>query len=145
MDVMELRRRLLQPHILTIGGLPVLINNAWYINANGRVDEFRADDNFFITGIFDSNSSTQKQYTYYRYPRAPYISSGFPSMRLFNDLSQTSVDYWPAGTNEGSPAPRTVQSAGRYILFTVRKDCAGDVYLYDDTNQRYIFKGKNVT
>lgn len=137
MDVMELRRALLQPHMLTISGIPVLINNARYLGSDGKFDSYTYDPDFFLAGWFDTGSSNSKSYTY----NALFtdISACF---RIFNDKSASSYDWW--GINKWDD-PRTMRTAGRYIVIPIRKAIADRSYMYDNTNQRYLFKGKNVT
>ena len=130
MDLMELRRALLQPHIKTIGGLPVLIDNAKYNSGNGKYNErLTIDSNYFITAWFDTETSDQKKYDLFT------ISGNPMYIRFYNDINATSVDYWSNGI---------FVTYGRFVASTVFKPKAEDFYLYCTTQQRYIIKGKNV-
>lgn len=139
MDMMSIRRALMGEHVFTIGGLPVIYNNAAYKNSNGRVDDVLTDSRFFITGIYDTGDSTSKSYTFTRY--AAYIDNKATCFRLYNDLTASSYDFWSISSTGGT---RTLSTAGRYILFTVYKPEAADMYMYNNTAGLYVFKGKNV-
>ena len=140
MDMMEIRRRILMmPHVRTIGGLPVLIDNARLMQYNGTINERIATDaDYFVTGWFDTGSTASKSYTITNI-YAP--GGGYVYMRPYNDKDGTSVDYWDIGR---SGATRTVTTAGRFIVTTVYKATAANFYIYDNTNNRYVCKGKNV-
>ena len=143
MDMMEIRRKLLDQSTKKIGGLPVLIDNAWFPNWNGYANSYRASNNYFITGVYDTGSTSTKSYTWYQAPRTSDTGGDYPAFRVFNDLSAQSVDFWGCATGEAQPTVRQGSSPGRYILFSVRKSYAADTYMYDDTNSRYVFKGAN--
>lgn len=143
MDMMDIRRALMQPHVKTIGGLPVLIDNAWFTNENGYANGYRTSNDYFITGVYDTGSTSTKSYTWYQAPRTSDTGPYYPAFRVFNDLSAMSVDYWGNGAGGDQPTLRQGSSPGRYILFSVRKFYAADTYMYDSTNNRYVFKGAN--
>ena len=144
MDLMEIRRRLLQPHIKTIGGLPVLFDNAYYKSGNAKIDSYQTDNRFFLTVAFDTGSTSKKSYTMAQLNRTSYGINFDAYCRWFDDLEGTSKDYWGITTMTSNPN-RTISSYGRYIVAVVFKQIADDFYIYDNTNQRYVFKGKNVT
>lgn len=66
-------------------------------------------------------------------------------MRLFNDLNAQSVDWWSAAST--FVEERTVNSAGRYILTSIPKSEAANMYMYimRDGQRVYLYKGNNVT
>lgn len=143
MDVMELRRALLQPRIKTIGGIPVLFDNAYYRTGNGKINSFLTDNRFFITVAFDTGSTASKSYTMSQFNRNAYSIEFDAYSRWFDDLQGTSKDYWGM-TTASSNTSRNLTSYGRYIVACVLKAEAGGFYIYDNTNQRFICKGKNV-
>lgn len=118
------------------GGLPVLIDNARYNSGNGKFDEYVTDPDFFLSGWYDTGDSLTKSYTYNGLNAD--IAACF---RIFNDKNSTNYDWW--GISKFSD--RTLSTAGRYIVIPIRKVQADISFMYDNTNQRYIFKGKNVT
>lgn len=138
MDLIEVRRRILMlPHIKTYGGLPVLIDNYRYSPQDGPFDSSgTVDSEYFIAGWYDSGSTGSKRYRYAMDAHADYMTT-----RWFIDITAQSVDYWrPNKTSE-----KTFSSPGQFIAATIYKATAADFYLFDVTNNRYIFKGKNVT
>lgn len=137
MELMEIRRRILMmPHIRTIGGLPVLIDNFRYSAQNGPFDGTGTIDiDYFITGWYDSGSTGSKQYRYAQDANADYMTT-----RWFNDITARSVDYW----RPNKSSEKTFSSLGQFIVATIYKATAANFYLFDVTNGRYIFKGKNV-
>ena len=137
MDLMEIRRMLLSKHTKMIGGLIVLYDNARYASSNGKIDSYEIDTDYFLTGIYDTGSTGSKSYTYTRHPD---IAKN-PTFRLFNDITATSYDYWSASGSD----TRTLTTGGRYIVFPIKKSLASTSYMYDNTNGRYVFKGKDVT
>lgn len=138
MDMMEIRRRILMlPHIKTIGGLPVLIDNFRYSAQNGTVDgSGTIDGDYFIAGWFDTGSTSSKDYRFVQDANGDYMAA-----RWFNDISARSVDYWRP--NKGSE--KVFSSAGRFIAVTIYKPTAANYFLFDSTNNRYVISGKNVT
>lgn len=131
-----------QPKEKFIGGLPVLIDNAFYGSGNGTADSVITDSDYFITGFFDTESTGEKSYTYSMIERG----STSTYMRAFNDQAGASVDYWGNGElPENLPKTRTISCAGQFIAFSVYKPTAADTYMYDNTNARYVFNGRNVT
>lgn len=143
-DLIEIRRRIMMlPQQKTIGGIPVLIDNAYLPNRNGTIADLVADNRFFITGFFDTGSTSSKSYTYWQLHKPDDMSSHW-AMRFFNDIEQRSVDYWGVSTAQSAFA-RTISSAGQFIAFSILKSEAANVYMFDNTNNRYLFKGLNVT
>ena len=146
MDVMELRRRILSQteHIPLIGGLPVYIDNAFYPGSNGLVTQYGTNSNYFLIGIIDTGSIDQKHYDTVRIG----VDSNLPvgGIRLFNDLSATSVDYWTTMRPEmtdGSTQAYSFNSYGRFVILSVIKEYAANFYL-KDANGNYLLKGSNV-
>ena len=139
MELMEIRRRILMmPHVKTIGGLPVLIDNAYLKAGTQPIDvNIGTGSDFFITGWFDTESSGSKSYDL----SASYCDADWLYIRWFSDYGTTPIDYW--GYNKWSI--RTVSTSGRFVAASVYKPFAARYYIYDNTNQRYIFKGKNAT
>lgn len=126
-----------------IGGIPVLYDNVAYANSGGYVTDFISDPNFFITGIFDTGTTSSKSVTYHRI--AQYLSNGNNfSWRSFNTLESRSAGDWTAG---GYLQDRTVNASGRFILYPIRKDQAANMFMYYtvDGVKHYLFKGDNVT
>lgn len=119
----------------TIGGLPVLIDNARYAFKNGTFDDYTSDDDYFLTGWYDTGSTESKGYVLEKVDTPINLTA-----RWFDDKSGKSIDYWSAK----SASQNTFSSKGQYIIASVYKPIAELFYLYDSTNQRYVFKGKNV-
>ena len=142
MGVVSLLRRILLPHDYTIGGIPVLYDNKYYPNSNGKIDSYTADSNYFIAGPFDTGSTDAKTVTFMR---MPYVDHSY-DLRFFGDLTATSADYWQVNTSD-TPTPRTVNMVGRYMCITINKAYAANAYAYYTINgeNHYMFKGKNVT
>ena len=132
------------PHVKTIGGLSVQYDNAYYESGNKAVGIYATDSRFFITVAFDTGSSASKSYTMPQYKKTQYGLSVDAYCRWFDDLDSVSNDYWGI-TTSGSGTSRTFRSAGRYIVACVLKEEADNFYIYDNTNERYVCKGKNVT
>ena len=145
MDVMQLRRNLLMQETGSkkIGGIDVYLDNARYPGGNAKIDSVTTDNEYFLAGIFDTGTTSRKSYTI-SYTKNTVDNAA--NIRFYNDITANSVDYWGVGTGQHNlPSTRTFTSAGRYIVTTIYKELAADMYLYDNTNQRYVFKGKNVT
>lgn len=123
-----------------IGGICVYQDNAFYTaRGNAGPDQYTENSDWFIAGPFDTGNSNSKSYTCSR-----YNGTGSENwLRIFDNINSTSYDYWTLGAT--STTPRTFSTAGRYILVGVYKPNAADSYIYDNTNQRYVFKGNNVT
>lgn len=117
-----------------VGDFPVLVDNAIY-DRNGLVFDTIAAEGYCLIGPFDTGSAESKSFTCKQVP-----SSG--AFRIFNNLSSNSYDYWYVSGNENTP--RTLTTSGRYVVYPIKKSEADDAYMYDNTNQRYVFKGKNV-
>lgn len=146
-DIMQCKKRIYSYcQSRMIGGLPVLIDNASYGSGNNAYNSYTSVNDYFITGWFDTGDSSSKSYTY---PYMRIVNNTPCNIRLFNDKTATSYDYWGAGTVHEdyleNHTTRTITSGGRYIACSVYKPTAADFYIYDNTNQRYICKGKNVT
>lgn len=127
------------------GGLPILIDNARLKYSNGTIFNITADNDFFITGVFDSGNSDSKSYTM---SRTTTSSSGTNSCaRFFDNINGTSVDYWANNSANIANNPlRTFSSKGRYIVNSFRKTEAKNMYLYRtiDGLKEYLYKGINV-
>ena len=136
----SLLRRLLELRAAipaTDEGLPVFLDGRYYTSSNGKANAGTVEnEDCYLAGPFDTGSESSKSYT------IGGIENGAGGLsmyvRYFNDLEATSVDNWVI-------KPRTMNSPGRYIIFSIYKPAEDDMYLYDNTNSRYIFKGKNVT
>lgn len=122
-----------------IDGLPVLVDNAMFSAANGKWDNYTETELYFLTGWYDTETNgAQKDYTFG--PAGETNVSANMTARWFNDKDATSVDYWrPFDAGE-----KKIITYGRFIIATVYKPTAADYYLYNNTDKRYVFKGKNV-
>ena len=150
MGIIELRRRIMllseqgqgPTPTPTIGGLPVWMDNSRYTSSDGAADSVVIDSDFFLTGVVDAGSPDFKSYTVTR-----FHSSTNAALRLFNDVSATSVDYWTIMRTDISPGDTNIygfNSFGRYIIMSIYKPVAADFYL-KDANGNYLIKGSNVT
>lgn len=140
MDMTELRRRILFGALPTIGGLPVLLDNA-ALNGGTSVkwnEDYSVDNDYFVTGWYDTGSTTSKNY---RFAGVKRRGSLYNYLRWYNDKTGNNVDYW--GANNDSEKVIT-NTPGRFVVATVYKPKAADFYLYCDTDQRYIIRGSNV-
>lgn len=138
MDLMELRRALLQPHIKTYGGIPVLVDDARYSASNGAFSSYTTDSNYFLTGWYDTGSTGTKRYDF-----GPANGSGisaYMAARWFDTKTANSVDYW----RPNDFRVKTVDTLGQFVVATVYKPTASTYYLYNQTNGVYLFKGKDV-
>ena len=62
--------------------------------------------------------------------------------RVFNDMSASSIDWGPLV----SSTPITWNNiSGRYMTATVYKPNIDNFFIYNNTDQCYVYKGKNVT
>ena len=125
----------------TYGGLPIYIDNAYYTGGNGAVNSVSTSDDFFITGIFDTGNTNAKDYEITR-----WRTGTSAQIRLFNDLTADSADYWTVMRTDitsGAPDIYQFNSVGRYIAISVAKYCASDFYL-KYKNGDYIVKGNNI-
>lgn len=118
-------------------GFPVFRDGCYFTSSNAKANAaIIENDDCYLAGPFDTQSESSKSYT------IGGIENGAGGLsmyvRYFNDLESVSVDNWVI-------KPRTFTSPGRYIIFSIYKPVEDDMYLYDNTNSRYIFKGKNVT
>ena len=60
-------------------------------------------------------------------------------------MFDSSTDYWGnSAPADYTPRIRTETLPVRYIAISIHKSTAADMYMYDNTNQRYVFKGDNV-
>ena len=125
-----------------IGGLPILMNNAYYKPANStKMSDVVHDTNYVIVGPFDTGSSAGKDYTIKSMPMI--ADSVYCIMRAFNDLSEKSYVYF--GYSPQEPDTRSLTGfPGRYFTITLPKALAPNFYMYDNTNKRYVCKGSNV-
>lgn len=126
-----------------IGGIPVLYDNAAYPANGGYVEDYIEDEAFFITGVWDTGSTSSKSVTYRRYTNT-LTGGGNTGWRSFNDLSARCAGDW---TISGVDGDRTVSASGRFVLYTVCKAKAADAFMYYtvDGVKHYLFKGDNVT
>ena len=138
MELIQIRRRLLQPHIKTISSIPVYVDNACYVGA-GKINQYTSDENWFLGGIFDTGNTETKLYTYHTYPAS--IDSRYITLLTYNDLNGKYIDYWGIKNDTGAG---THNIPGRYIVFSVYKPDAANSFMYDNTHGMYLFKGKNV-
>lgn len=120
----------------TFCGIPVYLNNARFRKRKGTAEDFTVDPDWFITGWYDSGSTTKKPYTYYI-----DTSNQDAALRPFNDITATSVDWWATSYHQ-EQSVITYQITGRYILFSVYKPAAYKTYLMQ--GDQYLFKGKGV-
>lgn len=72
-----------------IGGLPVLIDNAYW-SGNGEISSYTQNNNYFITGFHDTGNDNSKNYTFSRIR----VDSETISVRLYNNQNASSIDYW---------------------------------------------------
>lgn len=126
--------------VQTIGGLPVLVDNARFPASNGQWNSYETSESHFLTGWYDTGTiGTQKTYTFG--PAGEASASGYMTARWFDDKDAISVDYWrPFDDKE-----KTIITLGRFIVATVYKPTAAGFYLYNNTDGKYVFKGNNVT
>lgn len=121
------------------GVLPVFRDNCYFPSGNGKANAVVNNPDYFLAGPFDTGSSTQKYAYFVRYSGvATYI-------RMFNDLTATSVDVWALGNGSGN---RTTNAAGRYYIVPIKKSVAADAFMYTkdaSENRTYYFKGTNVS
>ena len=123
-----------------IGGLYVYADNSIY----GAVSEHQyvndgivSNSDYFITGFYDTGSESEKSYSISCTPNDAYAL-----VRIYNDKTGVDVVYKYINQNYEI---RTFTATGRYIMSTVYKPNAANFYIYDNTNQRYVVKGANVT
>ena len=120
-----------------------MVNNAALGTNNGYYNTgLEQNTAYFIPVFFDLGYTGSKSITIKRYPNTNGASN--PSLREFDSIPNAqSIDYWSMNNSEGEP--RTLTIAGRYIACSVLKSGADDFFIYDNTMDRYVFKGKNVT
>lgn len=141
-DMFERRRRMFAINSSYPWGIKLYKNNTAYIGGNSTVDSYFTDNNFFIAGPFDTGSTDSKTYTISRNPVSTV--NGGAALKLYNDLTAKSVDYWGITSSKGTSY--TFTSAGRYVFFSVCKAYASTSYMYytvDGVNH-YLFKGAGV-
>lgn len=137
MDLMR-RHLILASHPMEYGGILVWKDNCYYATGgNGAAESFVTDPDWFIAGVFDTGSTSSKSYTWINPGRQGHDAA----VRFFNDLSASSVQNYPAAFSGGSPL--TFSIPGQFILFSIYKPKAVDIYLKQGSI--YIFKGSNVT
>ena len=127
----------------TYAGIPIFKDNASYENKNGTASLIVEDAGFFLAGPFDLGDLGSKNFHVSRFQQANSDGT-YAGLRMFNDLSATSVDYWMLS---GTTGDRSIVSVGRYVIVPIPKAVAADMYLYMTVNdvKTYIFKGCNVT
>ncbi len=140
MDLMEIRRALMAQHTRTIGGIPVFMDNVAFPYRNGTMSDLVSDNDFFLAGPFDKGTEAKSSFTYTRHTGR--VSGAVTCLRLYNDLSGNSVDYWIISTDPFTT--RNVISSGRYIVYPVYKPEASRCYIYDNVRGIYLMKGKDV-
>ena len=142
MDLMR-RHLIIASQPMEYSGIPVWKDNAYY-STGGRVpaNSFISDPNWFITGYYDTGSTSSKSYRWLNVGRQTFDTA----LLFFNTLDGTTnaVDWWPSASGGSGQSTMTFNCAGQYILFSVYKPRAADIYLYCNTLARYIFKGNNV-
>ena len=124
-----------------IGGLPVLIDNARYSHGNSYYNTVTSDNDWFITGWFDTGSKNKKKYTIYQ----PTLESGWTDIKFFNNKTSSSADYWSinhSSTNQANT--RSFNSVGRYVACTIKKADAARSWCYCHTTGEWVFKGEHV-
>jgi hypothetical protein len=121
------------------GILPVFMDNCYYPSGNGKANAVTTNKDYFLAGPFDTGNSDQKYAYFIRYSgTATYI-------RMFNDLTATSVDVWALGNGSGN---RTTNAPGRYYIVPVKKSIAADFFMYTKgtgDSKVYHCKGTNVS
>lgn len=137
------RHELLASQTMSYGGIPVYRDNAVYAGNNGTASGYTDDPGWFLAGPFDTGTTGTKSMTYSRFPDT-FGSGTVPGLRMFNDLTATSVDWWPNGGNASTQ--NTVNTAGRYIIVSMPKAKAANQYLYITSGgvTTYLYKGNNV-
>ena len=144
MDMMELRRRiLLNKPGKYIGGIYVLVDNCYYnIRDHGWNEDLVEDSDYFLTGWYDTGSTSKKSYT----AKTQYKKGDIGQFaRFFNDKNSASADYWSITAGDAYPnGTRTFQSVGRWVISPIYKPWAADSFFYNNTDQCYLFKGRNV-
>ena len=128
------RRRMAEGFIPMYHGIPVLMDGMYFTRYNGtRLSRIEQSPDYFIAGWADSGSTSSKKYDLY-VPSGAQLDT---KLRFFNDTAATSVDYWTMET-------RVFTSAGRFILMSVYKPIASQIYLKLYDSGLYLFKGDNV-
>jgi hypothetical protein len=102
------------------------------------------DDDFFITGWYDTGDTNRKGYTMSLTltPQGVQVYA-----RWFNTKSTTSTDYYYCGANTTGQTRNVSSAPGQFIAVSVRKSEAENMWMaYKDTSPRqYIYKGTNVS
>ena len=125
-----------------IGGLPLLMNNAYYKSGDGtKTSNVVHDTDYVIVGPFDTGSTAGKNYTIKTMPMV--TDNSHCIMRAFNDLSSNSFLYL-GYSQQGQDTYSVTGFPGRYFTITLPKMLAPNFYMYDNTNKRYVCKGSNV-
>lgn len=126
---------------LTYGGLPVLFDNAYLPHGNNVYDATTADSEWFVTGWFDTGSPGSKKYTVYQ----PLLDSTWVDLKLFDDKSGRSVDYWSINNKaDRNQWHRTFTSYGQHIICSIKKADAARSWCYCHTTGEFVFKGEAV-
>lgn len=120
------------------GGIPVYFDKAVVLNANGYFNEIDTVGitSWFIT-LIDMGEATTRRVEF-GYEGSADVA--IVNMRLFDDLSQKSVDFWTI-----TPTIKTVNFVkSRYALATIRIQYAGKFYMKDVNSGKYLVKGIDV-
>ena len=151
MELIELRRMMMANQTLprqTYAGIPVLIDNYYYSNPLGALNENGTiNSNYFMTGIFDTGDCNTKTYSY----NSIYIPSGNIYCRIYDTISDiynsnSNNHYYIISSTTSNYSYSRIESwEGRFICFPVYKPWATSLFLHDDTNNLYWFKGPSVT
>lgn len=128
-----------------IGGLLVYKDNSVYAASSTATvnEEITSNDDFFLTGFYDTGSDAEKSYSITCNPLYPYNNETpyYSTIRFFSEKTGVSHSYHVSQTY----AVRTFTTSGRYIMCSVYKPNAANFYIFDNTNNRYVVKGSNVT
>lgn len=140
MDLMEIRHRILSGFEPTIGGLPILIDNAYLPRYNGPLTDYVENPNYFITGWFDTGNTSIKQYRWFRKGGidVPYVS-----IRFFDSIAGTSKAAWASGMSDEEDMVVEQGINGRFIAASILKEDADKFFMHIKGTKRYVFRGKN--
>lgn len=115
------------------GGLPVLIDGAYFPRYNGDINRIEQSPDYFIAGWFDSGSTGSKKYDLHVPTGAPLDTK----LRFYNDKAGTSVDYWTVES-------RVFTSAGQFVAISVYKPIAAEIYMKLYDTGEYLIRGNKV-
>ena len=95
-----------------------------------------SDSTHCVTDYIPISNSTSITYSVGEYMDGTYM--------VEYNSNKTKIDYW-----YGSPNPRTLTLTGgtntAYIRLTCLTSNLAAAYIYDNTNKKYLFKGKYAT